>query len=220
MPTAFSRLGVEEMKKASMMVLISLLVFASYLPLAHAALSVSQTESGCATYLTNLVVDLVNSSPTQVTVGDVVTTNVHVIYPDGTPVTLAPQTLSFLWNGTAGQQEYDNVAVTFTGNPGFYNYTQTVDSALAQATLGSASAGALYVRVGFCSASDALGNRGPTSNIGSDETLTPADTSNLNVGPTTQTTQPVSYIVPIAIALLLILAAILLLLRRSRSKKK
>lgn len=200
--------------------LLTLAIFLSYAPLSvYASAGASQISGGCPTYLTNITIDLVNSAPTQVTTGDVVMTQVHVIYPDGTPVTLAPQTISFLWNGTAGSKQYDNVPVTSTDNPGFYNYTQTITADLAQATLGASGSGELTVYVVTCSCSDARGNRGPTTLIGSDETLTPSDTSHLNVGPVTQPQQPITYLVPLAIALLLIIALLLLLLRSRRKKK-
>jgi hypothetical protein len=206
------------MKKAGVLLLVSLVLFASYLPLAaYAAFNLAPAQVGCPTYLTNVEVDLINSTPLQVTVGDMVTTTFHVVYPDGTPVQLAPQTASFLWIGAAGQKEFDNVQVDFTGNPGYYNYTQNFTADVAQATVGSAT-GKVTVEVATCSCSDALGNRGPTNNIGSDETLTPSDNSNLNAGPPTSTLQPLTYIVPIIIAILVILA-ILLFLRRSRGKK-
>jgi hypothetical protein len=141
-----------------------------------------------------------------------------VIYPDGTPVQLTPQTASFLWIGAAGQKEFDNVNVNYTGNPGYYNYTQTLTTDITQAALGSASTGKITVDVASCSLSDGLGNRGPTGDIGSDETLTPSDNSNLNVGPPSSTQQPFTYAVPIIIAILVIIA-LLLFLRRSRGKK-
>lgn len=208
------------MRKASILVLLSLALFASYLPLAaYATLNLTPVQtSGCPTYLTNLEIDFVNSSPIQVTVGDVVTTTFHVIYPDGTPVQLVPQTASFLWIGAAGQKEFDNVPVTYTGNPGYYNYTQTITADLAQGTVGSGGTGKITLEVAVCSCSDALGNRGATGNIGSDETLTPSDNSNLNAGLPPSPPNPFTYVVPIVIAILVILA-ILLFLRRSRRKK-
>jgi hypothetical protein len=177
------------------------------------------TTPGCPTYLTNIIVDLVNSSPTQTVVGVEVTTEVHVVYPDGTPVTLSPQTISFLWNGTAGSKEFDNVAVNSTGSPGFYNYTQTITPDLVQATLGSAGTGTITVYVVMCSCSDALANRGPTTLIGSDETLTPSDDSHVSIGPQPSTQPPyTTYLVPILIGLLILLALILLLRRRQKGK--
>lgn len=209
------------MRRAGVLVLVSLVLFSSLLPLAaYATFSLLPAQTtGCPTYLTNLQIDFVNSSPIQVTAGQVVATMFHVVYPDGTPVQLVPQTASFLWIGAVGQKEFDNVQVDYTGNPGYYNYTQTFTADLAQATVGSSGTGKVTLEVAVCSCSDALGNRGPTGNIGSDETLTPSDISNLNAGLPPSTLQPFTYVVPIIIAILVILA-ILLFLRRSRGKKK
>jgi len=208
------------LRKTSILILLSLVLFTSYLPLAaFAAANLLPAQGACPTYLTNLTVDFFNSSPIQTTTGEVVTTTFHVVYPDGTPVQLTPQTGSFLWVGAVGQKEFDNVNVTYTGNPGYYNYTQTVTADIMQATLGSASTGKIYVQIAVCSLSDALGNRGPTGDIGSDETLTPSDNSNLNVGLPPSTVQPFTYAVPIIIAILVIIA-LLLFLRRSKKGKK
>jgi hypothetical protein len=208
------------LRKTAILALVTLVIFCSYLPLGtYARSNLLPAQGECPTYLTNLTVDYVNSLPTQITTGDVVTTIVHVIYADGSPVTLQPQTMSFLWNGTAGQQRFGNVPVTYAGRPGYYNYTQTVTPELAQATVGSSGAGKITIYVAVCSCSDPVGNRGPTGNISSDETLTPSDDSHLNAGPQTPPQQPISYSVPLVIAILLILA-ILLFLRRSRRKKK
>jgi hypothetical protein len=202
------------------MVLIALVLLTSHLPLAaQGSTNLLPAQGNCPTYLTTLLVDFINSSPIQITVGDVVTTTFHAVYPDGTPAQLTPETGSFLWSGVAGQTEIDNIQVTYTGHPGYYNYTQKVTADIAQATVGSSSTGKITIKVTHCSLSDALGNRGPTNDIGSNETLTPSDNSNLNVGPQIQPQQPVSYLIPLLIAILLIIA-ILLFLRRSRGKKK
>jgi hypothetical protein len=178
--------------------------------------SVQQTTPSCPTYQVNLVVDLVNSDPTNPQVGDTVVTRVHVVYNDGTPVTLSPETISFLWTGTAGQKEFDNVAVVYTGEPGFYNYTQTVTQDIFQAV----GQGKVTIAVVACSCSDIRGNRGPISPVNSDATLTPSDNSNLFIGPQAQGPgQPFNWLVPLAIAILLIIA-LLLFLMRSRRKKK
>jgi hypothetical protein len=213
--------GFQSMRKTSALVFVSLILFTSHLSIVgNAAINLLPAQNGgCPTYLTNLEVDFVDSSPTQVTVGDTVTTMFHVIYPDGTPVQLVPQTSSFLWVGAAGQQEFDNVPVTYAGNPGYYNYTQPFTSDLAQATVGSGLTGKVTVEVAACSCSDALGNRGATNNIGSDETLTPSDISSLNAGPPSSSPQSLTYVVPIIIAILVVLA-ILLFLRRSRVKTR
>jgi hypothetical protein len=171
------------------------------------------TTQQCPTYQVNLVVDYVNSNPINPVLGTNVTTRVHVVYQDGTPVTLSPQTISFLWTGSNGQKEYDNVPVVYTGSPGFYNYTQTITSDLLQAT----GQGKVTVWVILCSCSDVRGNRGPVSNVNSDLTLTPSDNSNLNIGvppSPNQFAQLASLAIPILVILLLILALILFLRRR------
>jgi hypothetical protein len=178
--------------------------------------SVQQTTPSCPTYQVNLVVDLVNSDPTNPQVGDTVVTRVHVVYNDGTPVTLSPETISFLWTGTAGQKEFDNVAVVYTGEPGFYNYTETVTQDIFQAV----GQGKVTIAVVACSCSDIRGNRGPISPVNSDATLTPSDNSNLLVGPQTQPPQPMNYLVPAAIAILLIIALLLFFMRKKGQKKK
>jgi len=208
------------LRKSSVLVLLSLVLLSSYFPLAgFATANLLPDQGACPTYLTSLTVDFFSSSPIQAATGEVVTTMFHVVYPDGTPVQLSPQTGSFVWTGSAGQKEFYNVNVTYTGNPGYYNYTQTVTADILQATVGSAGTGKIYVQVAVCSLSDGAGNRGPTGNIGSDETLTPSDNSNLNVGPPPSTVQPFTYAVPIIIAILVIIA-LLLFLRRSRGKKR
>jgi hypothetical protein len=138
------------------------------------------------------------------------------VYNDGTPVTLSPETISFLWTGTAGQKEFDNVPVVYTGTPGLYNYTQTITQDLYQ----SLGQGKVVIFVVECSCSDVRANRGPISNTESDLTLTPSDDSHLFVGPQAPPpTQPPTYVVPLAIGLLLILALLLFLLRSRRKKK-
>jgi hypothetical protein len=208
------------LRKITILVLVALFVFASNVPLsAYAIIGATQT-GGCPTYLTNITVDLVNSNPILVTVGTEVTTQLHVVYPDGSPVTLMPETMSFLLNGTAGSKELLNQQVNYTGNPGFYNWTTTITSDIAQATLGASGTGTIYISVITCSCSDQLGNRGPTNYIGSIQTLTPSDNSNLNINPQTPMQQPVTYVVPLAIALLIIIGLFLFLLRSRRKKKQ
>lgn len=197
--------------------MLLVVVSLGYNSMVFAKPSVQQTTTpGCPTYQVNLLVDLVNSNPTNPQVGDTVVTRVHVVYNDGTPVTLSPETISFLWNGTAGQKEFDNAPVVYTGELGFYNYTQTVTQDMFQ-TLG---AGKVVISVVGCSCSDIRANRGPISLTDSDFTLTPSDNSHLFVGPQAPAPgQPVTYVVPLAIALLLIIA-LLLFFMRSRRKKK
>jgi hypothetical protein len=167
------------------------------------------------------VVDIVDSNPINAVVGDTVVTRVHVVYVDGTPVSLSPVTISFDWNGTNGHKEFDNVLVVYTGTPGFYNYTQSITSDLIQAT----GQGKVTISVVTCSCSDGGGNRGPTRLTDSDVTLAPSDNSNLNIGvpqppgPFGLGGQAASYFVPLAIIILLIIA-LLLFLRRRRGKQQ
>ena len=205
------------MKKVLIVAVMLLLVLGSSVPLAVLGISsIQQTTTGCPTYQTNLVVDFVDSTPIDAVVGITIVTRVHVVYPDGTPVALLPETISFLWTGGAGQEEFDNVQVIFTGNPGWYNYTETVTADLLQAT----GQGKVTISVVTCSASDGLGNRGPTGLISSDTTFTPGDNSILNIGPqVTPPSQPFSWLVPLLIAILLIIALLLFLLRGRKKRK-
>jgi hypothetical protein len=191
----------------------------SYTLLVFAASSVEQTTTpSCPTYQVNLIVDVVDSNPIDAVVGDTIVTRIHVIYQDGTPVTLSPETVSFSWTGSNGQQVFDNVQVVYTGTPGFYNYTQAITSDLVQAT----GEGKVTIAVLSCSCSDGGGNRGPVSLTDSDLTLTPSDNSNLSIGAvtiTTPTTPTVTYIIAGVIILLLIIA-LLLFLRRGRGKRQ
>jgi LPXTG-motif cell wall-anchored protein len=197
---------------------LMLIVLGSMLTVTFAQSTILQTQPSCPTYQTNLLVDVVDSVPINVTTGGTVVTRIHVIYPDGTPVTLEPELVSFVWTGSQGQIEFDNVAVTYTGNPGFYTYTQQITEALVQAT----GEGVVVVAVANCSCSDGANNRGPPGLINSDLTLTPSDNSNVQIGPVTppQTGPNItSYIVPLIVVILLIIA-LLLFLMRSRRKKK
>ena len=184
---------------------------------ANPTIQQTQTQGPCPTYHTILEVDLVNSVPIQSSVGQTVITTFHVIYPDGTPATLNPETTSFLWSGPSGQTEFDNVPVVFTGNVGFYNYTQQLTEDLVKAT----GQGTVVVSVIACSCQDIQGNRGPTSLTSSNTTLTPSDNSNEVIGPTTPTTQPIlgsNLLVPLIVAILLIIAILLALRRRGQKK--
>jgi hypothetical protein len=193
----------------------TLLVFAS--PSVQQATTTTTTPA-CPTYEINFIVDLVNSAPLNAAVGDTVVTQVHVVYEDGTPVTLSPELLSFLWTGSSGQKEFDNVSVVYTGTPGLYNYSQTITADLLQST----GQGKVTIGVVSCSGLDVNMNRGPISYTDSDLTLTPSDDSNLNVGVPPSPNpfaQLATLVVPLVIILLLILALILFL-RRGRGKKK
>jgi hypothetical protein len=197
--------------------LLLLIVSSGYAPLAFGASSVQQTTTtpGCPTYQLNILVDVVDSNPINIVIGDTVVTRIHVVYPDGTPVTLSPETMSFVFNGTKGQIEFDNALVVYTGTPGFYNYTKTVTSDVIQAT----GQGRVTISVANCSCSDGGGNRGPPGLISSDLTLTPSDDSNLNVGIAQPPTSQVPTYIIAAIIILLLLLALLLFARRRRGKK-
>lgn len=208
-------LGIVLKRVALLSVLLLVIVTSGYTLLVFAGPSVQQatTTQPCPTYQVNLAVDLVDSTPISVVIGTTVITRVHVVYQDGTPVTLSPQIMSFLWTGSNGQKEFDNVPVVFTGTPGFYNYTQTITADLIQAT----GQGKVTVWVVTCSCSDVRGNRGPISPVNSDLTLTPSDNSNLNVGlpPSPNPFAELwTLIVPLVILLLLILALLLFWRRR------
>ncbi len=182
------------------------------------------TGPACATYQTNLAVILVDSTPhipTSTIVGATVVTIFHVVYPDGSPVTLQPQTTSFLWSGANGQKEFDNVPVTYTGNPGFYNYTATLSQEIVQAT----GQGVITIAVVTCSCQDPLGNRGPTGNVNSLITIDTSDNSQEQIGTSTATTQQGGNQIftstdVILLLFTLLIIAILLLLARSRRKGK
>ena len=175
----------------------------------------------CPTYQTNLIVNVVDSTPHTAPVGTVVVTTVHIIYPDGTPVVLSPQTISFVWSGFSGQKVVENAAVIPTGDPGFYRYTETVTEYYPTGTV--------TIAVLYCSCSDALANRDPTDYVSSDTTITSDDDSKVNIGPVTSipptVVQPpgigqliATYAVPIVIAVLLIIALLLLLFRARRGQ--
>ena len=177
----------------------------------------------CPTYQTNLVVIRVDSTPHEpvnTKVGESVVTIFHVTYPDGTPVVLKPQTVSFLWSGNSGQKEFDNVPVTSTGLSGYYNYTATLSPDIVQAT----GQGIITISVVLCSCSDGSENRGPTGNVNSIVTLDTTDNSRVAAGPLTTTTQPGQLItsedVVLLIAALLIIALLLLVIRSRRKPKR
>ena len=206
------------MKRVSILtVLLLLIVGSSYMLLVFATPSIQQE---CPTYQVHLAVILVDSSPIDAVVGDTIVTKIDVVYQDGTPVTLSPELVSFVWIGDNGQMEFDNVPVVYTGTPGFYLYTQTITSDLVQAT----GEGKVTIWAAACSCSDAQLNRGPISLVASDVTFTPGDNSNLSIGlpaqPSTPITQYVTYLVPLIILLFLIIGLFLFLLRGRRKKQK
>jgi hypothetical protein len=200
-------------------IFLLLILSSSHMLLVFAEPSVQQTTTtpACPTYQVNLVVDLVDSYPLNAAVGDTVVTRVHVAYQDGTPVMLSPEAVSFLWTGSSGQKEFDNVPVTYAATPGFYNYTQTITPDLINAT----GQGKITVWVVACSCRDVSGNLGPVSLTDSDLTLTPSDDSNLNVGIPPPAVTPVgTYFVPLTIIFLVMLAVLIFLVRGRRRRQK
>ena len=194
---------------------ISMLALSS-VPLSALGKSFPRQTVTCPTYLTNLEVDFVDSNPRTAEVGTIIVTIVHVIYPDGTPVTaLSPETISFLWSSATGQWPDDDAPVTRTDRPGYWNYTQTITDEMLTA-LGT---GLITITVVLCSISDIFGNRGPTGPVNSDTTFTPSDLSKVGLEIPPSGPQPVSYVVPLVIALLLIIALLLFILRARRKKK-
>jgi hypothetical protein len=205
--------------------LIAIVLASIFTVSAYATTQVLQTTTtpGCPTYQTNLLVIRVHSTPhepTNTPIGETVVTIFHVVYPDGTPVTLSPETASFLWSGSNGKIEFDNVHVTPTGQPGFYNYTATLTSDIVQAT----GQGLITISVMHCSCSDGSNNRGPTGDVSSLITSDTTDDSQVTNMPVTTTTQigPIisSQDILLLIAALLILALLLLLVRSRRRRKK
>jgi hypothetical protein len=162
-----------------------------------------------------LIVDFVDSTPQSTGVGTVVVTKFHVIYPDGTPVTLSPEIASFRWLGRSGEKILENVPVVPTGEPGCYTYTETVTDEFPTGTV--------VVSVIFCCLSDIMGNYGPTDESSSDTTLAPNDDSVIEIGPPTPKPPTVeqlfiTYGVPIAIVVLIAIALILLAARARKRK--
>jgi len=195
--------------------IILLMLFVLSFSAPFVALAQTTATRQCPTYLTNLLVDYVNSNLHTVVVGDTVITTFHVVYPDGTPVTLSPETASFSWVSSLGQKIFENVPVVPTGVPGsgYYNYTETVTNDFPT--------GEVTISVLFCCLSDGLGNYGSTDDVSSITTLTTTDDSIVNIGPPGPPTLPellATYAIPIVIAALLIIA-LLLLIARSRKKK-
>ena len=203
-------MGVGNSALKRILSILTLLVLVSIVPfVALAETTTARTE--CPTYLTNLLVIFVDSNPRSVEVGTTVVTKFHVVYPDGTPVTLSPETASFSWVSSSGKKVVENVPVAPTGEPGWYTYTQTVDS--------SFPTGTVIISVLYCCLSDVQGNFGDTNDTNSDNTLTIEDYSKVNIGPPTPTTiqQLLStYSIPIVIAILVIIALLLFLLRRKK----
>jgi hypothetical protein len=185
------------------------------------------TTRPCPTYQTNLLVIWVDSTPhvpTSTSVGASVVTIFHVVYPDGSPVKLQPEIASFLWSGSGGEKQFDNVPVAYTGTPGFYRYTATLTQDIVKAT----GPGVITIAVVRCSCQDQWGNRGPTGTVSSLITSDTSDNSQEQITSQTTTmtttTQPIQFFpiedVIVLIAALLIIAMLLLILRSRRSGKK
>lgn len=132
----------------------------------------------------NLLVDLVDSTPAAATLGAVIATRIHVVYPSGDPAVLIPESASFLWTGPAGQISVDDQKLTFTGTAGFYSGNQQVTAAILQAT----GEGQIKISVAACSVSDAKGAQGPIAPTSLIETLTPSDKSIISIHTFTSST--------------------------------
>ena len=193
----------------------------------------AEARKECPTYLTNLVVDFVNLTPNNVQCGGTVNITVHVVYPDGTPVTLLPETLSFMWSGPCIFLVLENVPVVPTGVPGYYTRIETVTCCVNRTLTVTTTTtcnqtccfptGTAKVYVLVCSASDGLGNYGPTDDVSSDETITEGDSSKVNIGSLSATSTSVgqtttqgksqdllaTYAIPIFIAAVLVIAILL-----------
>lgn len=205
------------MKSLLVATILLLLILGSGAALAvFAKPSVQQTLPPCPTYQTNLEVIFVDAKPNNdVQAGTNVVVTVEVVYANGDPATLAPETISLLLTGTNGQKELDNLAVLSAAKPGFYILSLMMTADLIQ-TIGQ---GKVTIWVVSCSCSDGLGNRGPTSNVNSDLTITPDDNSILNI-PVPPPPPGINPIVPLLIILALLIAAIILVLRRRKQGKK
>jgi len=207
---------VSDLKRLSVVLLVVFIILAQMPFTASGDVRPSQ---GCPTYLTNLLVVIVDSVPRDVPPYTTVVTTFKVIYPDGTPVTLDPETASFTWVNEAGESKiFKDVPVVPTGEPGFYTYTQTVTPDFPTGTV--------TISVAYCSCSDAQMNYGPTDDENSVTTIYEPDISIVQIGPSTMPSPPPTgaellstYLVPILIALLLIIALILLA-ARARKKKQ
>jgi len=211
---------VSDLKRLSVVLLVVFIILAQMPFTASGDVRPSQ---GCPTYLTNLLVVIVDSVPRDVPPYTTVVTTFKVIYPDGTPVTLDPETASFTWVNEAGESKiFKDVPVVPTGEPGFYTYTQTVTPDFPTGTV--------TISVAYCSCSDTEGNYGPTGDQNSVTTIYEPDMSIVQIGPRTGPLPPPTgaevlsqllstYLVPILIAVLLIIALILLA-ARARKKKQ
>ena len=203
------------MKRLSVVLLVVFIILAQMPFTASGDVRPSQR---CPTYLTNLLVVIVDSVPRDVPPYTTVVTTFKVIYPDGTPVKLDPETASFTWVNEAGESKiFKDVPIVPTGELGFYTYTQMVTPDFPTGTV--------TISVAYCSCSDAQRNYGPTEDENSVTTIYAPDISIVQIGPRAGPLPPPTaaellstYLVPILIAVLLIIALILLA-TRTRKKK-
>jgi len=196
------------LKKQWIVALVVLMLFASTLPLSAG----SSAKPSCPTAGKTVGIHYVDSDPKSAAVGTTVTTLIAVRYPDESPVTLSPQTISFRWVGAAGEKIVENAPVVGQA-PGDYRYEQKVGDDFPTGTV--------TIFVVACSCSDGQGNYGPITDVSSDSSERLEDNSTIEIGATMQ--QPaaqdllVAYGVPIVIAIVVVLA-VLLVLRRRRKK--
>jgi hypothetical protein len=120
----------------------------------------------CPTHRTVIAVDSVDATPKIATPGATITLTFRATYPEGTPAQVSRA--SFIWSGTAAQEEFDNAGVAPNGSAGFYQYRQQVTTDLIH-TVGR---GHTTVSIIACSLHDPLGNDGPNQNTGTQVTLT------------------------------------------------
>jgi len=197
------------MRKQWTVAFVMLLLFGSAMPLAAAA----SAKPSCPTAGKIVSIHYVDSNPKSAAVGTTVTTLIAVRYPDESPVTLSPQTISFRWVGAAGEKIVENAPVVGLAH-GDYRYEQKVGDDFPTGTV--------TIFVVACSCSDGQGNYGPITDVSSDSSERLEDNSRIEIGATMQ--QPAAqdmlaaYGVPMVIAIVAILAVLLLVLRRRKKK--
>ncbi len=194
---------VPNMKRYSAILMVTLLVLSFGV--------MSAVYAACPTYLTNLEVTSVNVTPSTISCGDTAAVTVHLQYPDGTPVSLSPETLTFKCVGSCSSFIFENVPVyPVPGKPGWYTWNLTVmcstdicsaETSVTQytimtcyttsTTIGDRTTvacnqtgpqGTYDIVVAECCAGDGLGNYGPTNDIYSFDTLDLEDNSVISIG--------------------------------------
>jgi len=210
------------LKRTGHVLVIIFLLFGFNLPVTGFAKASVQQQYYCPPYELNLLVDFVDSNPHIATWGTTVVTIVHVVYPDGSPVKLSPETVSFAWSMGATQIVFENATVLPTTTPGYYRYTQEITDRFPRGTF--------LVSVLMCSCSDGEWNYGPPGVVNSPVTATTSDDSIVVVGvqstttitTTTAVTVPgiplTTYMIASIIAILL-LAALILFITHARRKR-